>query len=288
MALLLVGASVVINVDTKGDVSQARAGGVGEELKSVVEALADVSVVLDYAPMAECKTRKRCLKEIRDISQTSDVILVVLEPVGDDLRLTAERSKKRRARLIKDSTILSGRNADHSMQLAQLVGTLFALKDIPTVASKPPPPPPPPSSRPPPPPASTAPPPEVVTETSASGPPPVGGWVLLAGGAALGGIAGALFGVAETDLGNLNDKLAQKDANGQITGIDFQQASDERDAIDLKRTIAFLVGGVGAAALVGAVVWLALPTDPEPTGSLGNFDISIGPDGAYASAGFNW
>lgn len=295
IAVLLIGASVVINVDSKPGVSQARAGGVGEELKTVVEALADVSVILDYAPMSSCGSKSKCLAEVREVSQTDDVILVMLEPAGEDVLLVAERSKKRRAKLITQRAVLSGGTADHSMQLAQLVGGLFGLRDLPPpVAATPPPPkaqPPPPKAQPPPPPpAATAPPPVVATTApDDGGGTSAGAWVLFSGGLALAGAGVGLFVVAEGNLSDLEAKLDDVDEDTKkIVGIDFDQATSDRDGIDLQRTLAVVSGGVGAAALIGSIIWLALPSDSDPSGAIAGLGVQISPDGGYASWATRW
>lgn len=135
VAMLIVGASVVINVDAKPGVSRARAGVVGEALKSVVEALADVAVVLDYAPMATCGSRKKCLAEIREISQTDDVVLVSLQALGDEIAVSAERSKRRRARRIRGQINLSSASSDYEVALTRLVAVLFGLTELPVAAA---------------------------------------------------------------------------------------------------------------------------------------------------------
>lgn len=111
----------------------------GEALKEVVEDVADLAAVLDYVPMSECGTPSTCRAEIREISQTDDVILVLVEPAGDDILVTAERSKAPDAELIVVRETLSGSATDYSLQLAQLVGRLFGLAGAPSVAAAPPP-----------------------------------------------------------------------------------------------------------------------------------------------------
>lgn len=82
-----------------------------------------------------------------------------------------------------------------------------------------------------------------------------GTWALISSGAALVITGGALFGVAETQLRDLDVALADRDAVGQVTGIDRATAQSELASINDKRAAGIALMAVGSATLIGGIAW---------------------------------
>jgi len=96
----------------------------------------------------------------------------------------------------------------------------------------------------------------------------VGTWTLIGSGAALVVTGGALFGVAESQLRDLDVALADRDALGKVTGIERATAQSDLASINDKRAAGIALLAVGSATLVGGVAWgiasLVSGDDPPP------------------------
>lgn len=97
-----------------------------------------------------------------------------------------------------------------------------------------------------------------------------GTWTLIGSGAALVITGGALFGVAETQLRDLDVALADRDALGKVTGIERATAQAELASVNDKRAAGIALLAVGSATLIGGIAWgLAtwLSGDDPPPGA---------------------
>ena len=85
------------------------------------------------------------------------------------------------------------------------------------------------------------------------------GWATFGLGVASGVAAGALLGVADRERREVRDALD----NDPITSIGRQEAIDQLDTADQEELAAYVLFGVGGAALVTSIVLFALPEE-EP------------------------
>jgi len=92
-------------------------------------------------------------------------------------------------------------------------------------------------------------PPDVVAKPAVSA--PVGGWVIVAVGGAVALAGGIVQGFAVADFNQLSNHAANVDAPAAL-----------RDSGKLKQTLGLGMLGVGGAALIAGVVWLALGSPP--------------------------
>jgi hypothetical protein len=111
-------------------------------------------------------------------------------------------------------------------------------------------------------------------------PAPVAGYLFIGGGAALLIGGGALWLLAQGRLSRLDDKLAMKNAAGQITGISPDDADSEVSVINTMRIGAGALAGAGILAIGVGVAWLlssgpdersAVRIHPTPGGLLVRF-----------------
>ena len=82
---------------------------------------------------------------------------------------------------------------------------------------------------------------------------PTGTWVLVAVGGAAAATGVALLALAEERRSELSN--TSTDDEGNVTSITEQRAHDIRDEVDRLTVAGAITAGVGAASLVGAVIW---------------------------------
>lgn len=87
---------------------------------------------------------------------------------------------------------------------------------------------------------------------------------LLVGGSALVATAVGLFVSASAAESSLSRALDSRDSEGLVIGINYYRAEDELSAINFRRNLSLGLGLAGAAALVGTVIWILVPSQ-EPS-----------------------
>lgn len=87
---------------------------------------------------------------------------------------------------------------------------------------------------------------------------------LLVGGGALVATAVGLFVSASASESSLTRALDSRDSQGLVIGINYYRAEDELSSINLRRNLSLGLGLAGAAALVGTVIWILVPSE-EPS-----------------------
>lgn len=90
---------------------------------------------------------------------------------------------------------------------------------------------------------------------------------LLVGGGALVATAVGLFVSASASESSLSRALDARDAEGLVSGINYYRAEDELSSINLRRNLSLGLGLAGAAALVGAAIWIFFPSEEPGAGS---------------------
>lgn len=130
--------------------------------------------------------------------------------------------------------------------------------------------------------AAAAAPPRAPTITATRDEPaaPIGGYVLFGAGAGVLAAGAVLWFVASGDLADVDERLAQRDANGRIIGIGPAELESELDAINSKRVISGLLVTAGVVSAAGGIAWLLLASEDRPA-----LSVAPTPGGVYVGLG---
>ncbi|MCB9649251.1 MAG: hypothetical protein H6730_21985 [Deltaproteobacteria bacterium] len=113
--------------------------------------------------------------------------------------------------------------------------------------------------------------------------PGVAPWLVLGAGAAAAAASAVLFFHANGRLSDLDTKLGTTDGQGLITGIHRDAAESELSGIEAERTASAVLLGVGAAGVVGGLLWALLDRPDEATAEA---TVWVIPGGAGGQVGF--
>lgn len=111
------------------------------------------------------------------------------------------------------------------------------------------------------PPASSAPAPSPSPASAASSKPSIAPWFVIGAGAVAAGVGTVVLLGGSSNRDEATNRCPQKDASGVRTcppGVDSAAVTRDYDAGTSQMTLGGVVIGVGAAVLVGGVVWLVI------------------------------
>lgn len=236
LGALLTQAPVVVHLQVAENVAEV-------EAKRIVERFAEASRVASglevqvYEGWA-CGDQEDCAQKLRAQTGASQIVLLRLFGGITTIGLVAELDgRSERASL--DIEV----SEERSGAIARLVKMFWRE---PAVRK---PPPELPKVQETPPPRAIVEPPKIEESSS------VGPWVILGSGLALGAASAVLWATAASSRRSVDDRLAMRNSDGEISGISYSDALDAYSSINLRRNLSLAGLGAASTALAVALVW---------------------------------